>query len=86
MPDLNKLEALDSAGFMIRPTCLRCEHFDEGANAWGTCRKITYEHLKHTSDDKPRQASVPVDGWCPQYSERYEAVALLGAHRAFFKW
>jgi len=81
MPDENKLRALKEADFQVRRVCYRCAFFDEGARGWGTCRKITYEHRKHTG--APRQASVPVDGWCPQQETWLEAEALLGEHRRF---
>jgi len=83
MPDENKLSALEEAGFQVKRTCYRCGFFDAGARGWGTCRKITYEHKKHTG--KPRQASVPVDGWCPHHETWTEAKALLGAHRRFIE-
>lgn len=86
MPDKNKFEALAEAGFQVKLTCLRCAHFVEGANGWGTCWKIRYQHLKHTSpydDPKGFRASVPVDGWCPQHEVHYGKQVLLGAHQEF---
>jgi hypothetical protein len=83
MPDENKLQALEDAHFQVKRTCNRCAFFDEGGLGWGTCRKITYEHKKHTKSEKPRQASVPIDGWCPQHETWLEAEALLGGHRKF---
>ena len=85
MPDKNKLQSLSEAGFQVKRTCYRCAFFDEGGRGWGTCREITYEHQKHTATEKPRQASVPIDGWCPQHETRSEARALLGAHIQFYK-
>lgn len=83
MPDENKLQSLTDAGFQVRSTCYRCAFFDEGARGWGTCRKITYEHKKHSASERPRQASVPVDGWCPLHETWLEVEALLGEHRRF---
>ena len=83
MPDENKLQSLEDAGFQVKRTCYRCAHFDEGARGWGTCRKIIYEHKKHTG--APRQASVPVDGWCSQNEVRTEAQALLKGHSKFME-
>jgi len=89
MPDKNKLEALTEAGFQVKKTCLRCASFDQGGSFWGTCRKIRYQHLKHTAPhDEPKRgfkASVPVDGWCPQHETWLEAKALLGAHSEFME-
>ena len=81
MPDENKLQALEDAGFQVKRTCYRCAHFDGGGRGWGTCRKITYDHKKHTGES--RQASVPVDGWCPENAPWLEAEALLKVHRKF---
>lgn len=83
MPDENKLKSLDDAMFQVKRTCYRCAHFDEGGRGWGTCRKITYEHKKHSGDE--RQASVPIDGWCPDHETWSEARALLGAHQQFIE-
>ena len=83
MPDENKLQALDDAHFKVKRTCLRCAHFSQGAGLWGTCRLISYEHTKHTTVDNPRQASVPVDGWCPRHETWLEAESLLQGHRRF---
>lgn len=83
MPDKNKLKALDDAMFQVKKTCYRCAFFDKGARGWGSCRKITYEHNKHTETETPRSASVPIDGWCPQHQTWLEAKALLGAHAQF---
>ncbi len=83
MPDENKLQALEDAGFQVKRTCLRCAHFDAGRANWGTCRKISYEHKKHTGE--PRQASVPADGWCPQHETWLEAKALLKGHAKFME-
>jgi hypothetical protein len=85
MPDENKFQALTDAHFVVRRTCLRCAHFmrfQTGAE-WGTCGLITYEHLKHTGP--PRNASVPVDGSCPEHKFRESAKAELGAHQRFIE-
>lgn len=83
MPDENKLQALSDAGFQVKRTCYRCAFYDGGAGSWGTCRKITYKHKKHTATEKPRQVSVPIDGWCPMHETWLEVEALLRGYRPF---
>lgn len=82
MPDPSKFRALKSADFSIPPTCARCGFFVKGANGWGTCRVIPYQHEKHTGDT--RFASVPADGTCPGFTRCESEIAKLGAHVEFF--
>lgn len=88
MPDENKLRALDSSGFVVKRTCLRCVHFQAYkplSREWGTCQKINYEHLKHTATETPRFASVPIDGSCPNHEFGDEQRRSLGGHQRFIE-
>ena len=82
MPDKNKMQALRDAGFCVLQTCSLCGYFIKGANGWGTCKAISYQHLKHTGDI--RFASVPNQGHCNRFVEFASEVGKLGAHQEFF--
>lgn len=85
MPDQNKLKVLHEAGFQIRATCFRCLHFSRGANQWGTCESLRYEHLKHSNPQDGRKASVPIDGWCPNFKMWEYGDEELGAYHQFLE-
>jgi hypothetical protein len=66
MPDPNKLAALAAAGYVIHDTCGSCVHADfRGPTPWGSCKKIRYQHGKHTGD--LRQASIHRSGSCSSF-------------------
>ena len=67
MPDPNKMDALQVAGFRVVPTCLTCVCFRRSNRRaiWGLCSAIRYDHEKH--NEKDRKTGVPNNGWCPQY-------------------
>jgi len=83
MPDPNKLEVLREARFRVLPTCRTCISFLPGScSNWGTCRRLTYDHGKHTGED--RHPSVPPNGWCMGYATTDSHLSWLGAHNEFF--
>lgn len=75
MPDLNKLEALSAAGYVIRGSCGTCKFASIRGTGWGSCSKIQYDHLKHTGD--ARNASIHTSGWCPSFEMNERAAADL---------
>lgn len=87
MPDPDKFAALRAAGVHVVPTCGSCVHFDGPtspagfpvAAGWGTCRRIAYQHGKHTDR---REAGVPADALCPEHAWSPGAVARLGPYAA----
>lgn len=89
MPDQNKLKVLHEAGFKVKETCFRCQHFDKDKPAprrWGECDFLHYNHLKHDNPPEGRKVSVPMDGWCPNFKlDEYMVVPELGAYRQFLE-
>ena len=81
MPSPNKLRVLREAGYRVRPSCLRCRHFVQGGNLWGSCLVNMYEHEKHTAH--PRLASVTQDGLCDKFEAEAGFPDTLGAHSEF---
>jgi hypothetical protein len=62
MMDQNKRKQLQVLQYKILPTCGRCVHGDFKDYQWGTCRKHTYQHQKHT--EATRQLSIHASGYC----------------------
>lgn len=79
MPDPAKLDALASAGFVVRRVCANCEHFRESqdlrAPGWGTCGLIAHVHRKHGTRERTGVLAV---GSCPSHAFLVgEGVALV---------
>ena len=64
MPDKNKLKALGAASYSIQDTCGNCQ-FSDLRGDWGTCSAISYQHQKHTGQQ--RQVSIHRYGYCREY-------------------
>lgn len=78
--DNNKLKVLQDINYEIQKVCGNCKHSGiYGAAQYGTCKKKTYEHLKHIGP--PRQLSIHVFGSCNshEYMEGYAAVLTTWA-------
>lgn len=73
--DQNKAEALRAMRYKVE-ACGMCEHADlNPLTDWGTCRRFTYEHGKHTGDRRP--VSINRHGTCPDFTPRETAPVLL---------
>lgn len=75
MPDPIKLATLQLAGYSITPSCAICVHgiFKPGSS-WGSCQRLSYQHLKHTEIKPP---SVFSAGCCDEIVIRSEVIADL---------
>ena len=81
--DQNKNEALARAGYRIPPSCGLCVHARlASGSAWGTCKVIPYEHLKHSGPQ--REASIWRGGVCDAFSAAADLVRQLGAFAPMF--
>ena len=84
MPDENKFAKLNEIGYIIPPCCILCTHGTfVGAARWGTCDKHTYEHKKHTGDE--RQMSINISGHCDDFRTNDEKLCRLMSFQRFFK-
>lgn len=75
--DENKLRELHRIGYRLGPACGLCVHgrFVDG-QAFGTCRKHSYHHGKHSGAE--RELSVNRHGNCDQFLIDTERQAQLG--------
>lgn len=86
MPDPLKLAALAEAGYAVLPTCGSCAYFEwypptggrvspqRATPAWGSCRRLTPVHAKHTDGAR---ISTRSDGTCPAHAITAQAAADL---------
>ena len=85
--DENKLEKLKQEKFKIKRCCAFCLHRNFGgihANQWGTCKKHSYEHKKHS--DKKRELSITRFGYCEGFElDETEAGHILGLFLEFLE-
>lgn len=69
--DANKLTKLNNINYKVRRCCFNCEYCELGHYSFSgftTCKKHTYQHLKHT--DKNRQLSIHYTGYCDGHEWR----------------
>jgi hypothetical protein len=69
--DENKRKKLKEIGYEIHPSCGMCQSGIFEGVAWGTCKKHTYEHLKHT--EETRELSIFRHGVCPEFGLKLSA-------------
>lgn len=83
--DENKRLKLVEIGYEIRPTCNTCIYgrFDNLYEIFGTCKKYSYEHLKHS--DKKRELSVFKAGSCPEHEMDPGTEAAMHGFKEFMK-
>ena len=60
--DKNKLKRLEEVGYKINDCCAICIHGEFPNNDFGTCKKYTYKHQKHSLSE--RQLSICKTGVC----------------------
>lgn len=83
MPDSAKFAALRAAKVRVLPTCGSCVWWDRQQKsaaslpAWGWCKRVSYEHGKHTGR---RMAGTPLDGSCPQHEWTQRALRRLESY------
>lgn len=76
--DANKFKVLQDANYTIAPTCEVCIHSEIRPDGWGRCKRLPYEHGKHTASD--RLASIHRSGRCDHgVLSAGRAVDLVGA-------
>jgi len=79
--DANKLRVLEDM-YTVYPTCGLCEHADIAPNSdWGTCRKQSYRHQKHSNSR--RQLSISRYGGCDNFSADPSSEQELGGFAKF---
>lgn len=80
--DENKLIKLKEIEYEVMKTCGMCihSHIPDTTN-WGTCRKYTYEHLKH--NNKQRQLSINRYGYCKSFL--FNSASDIGKFDQFIK-
>ncbi len=80
--DENKKKKLEEMEYSIFPCCGGCKSGDFVASMpWGTCMKFTYDHLKHT--DEQRNVSIHRSGVCLHFEESEAEKEYLGAFAEF---
>lgn len=81
--DENKLKELKRVGYEIHKCCGLCENFAcLGLSDFGTCKVITYQHLKHS--DAKRQLSVNRYGSCKDgFKLSQDGMRILGVWDQF---
>lgn len=79
--DTNKLKVLRGLPYSIQKTCGLCTHGVFPNNDWGTCQLHTYDHLKHTGED--RKLSIVRYGSCPSFEFHKPLEAMLGSFKEF---
>jgi len=73
--DANKARKLVKISYRVRPCCGLCVNAVLSPDGWGTCRKHTYSHEKHS--ESLRQLSITQYGLCDDYQMdemKWEAV------------
>jgi len=81
--DENKLKKLHQVGYDVQPCCALCKHSEFGHNAFGTCKKHQYDHVKHTGPD--RQLSINKYGCCGFFeTDNEKATLILQSFKQFF--
>jgi hypothetical protein len=81
--DKNKLKVLQSVNYKIQNCCSFCTHsrINEMRSIWGTCKKHTYKHLKHTGEE--REMSINAYGTCENFERADGLDSLLGSFTQF---
>lgn len=79
--DENKRATLAVIGYEIS-ACGMCAHAEISADQdWGTCRRYSYEHEKHTGPF--RQLSINRHGHCAGFEPSQDAPVKLGKFAEF---
>ena len=80
--DENKKKKLEEIKYKIFPCCGACKsgNFMTGM-PWGTCMKFTYDHQKHTGED--RNISIHRSGVCDNFEENEAEKEYLGLFAEF---
>lgn len=74
--DANKLKKLKEVGYTIQQACTLCKHSTfPHKSKWGTCDKLTYDHLKHS--DSKRHLSIYAFGTCEEFEENKDETVLI---------
>lgn len=83
--DENKRLKLVEIGYEIKPVCMTCSYgrFDNAFEIFGTCRKHSYVHLKHSQST--RELSVFKAGSCSDHDPNPGTGAALHGFKEFVK-
>lgn len=80
--DENKKQKLRDIEYSIFSCCGSCKQGEFLIGMpWGTCKKFTYDHLKHTGEE--RNLSIHRSGVCLHFEESEVEKELLGAFAEF---
>ena len=79
--DENKRLKLVEIKYEVQRCCGMCVHGDFDGNDFGVCFKHSYQHLKHTGDN--RDLSVFKYGSCPDFKMTGQAKTYMHAYTEF---
>lgn len=74
--DKSKSKKLQEIGYKINRCCGLCKYAILSLDGWGTCVNHTYQHEKHTGEE--RDLSINQFGYCTSFE--LEESKVIGLH------